>query len=92
MIRCKALAENSLYLTSGGHMIPCGFIYNNGPYAISPELVKFSEEENFESLVETWDSGTPYKRCYQQCDDQYSDKSWNIVHFEKQFIKKKESE
>lgn len=89
MIICKALEENSLYLTSGGHIIPCGFIYTNGPYAIPPELVEFSKEENFESLVATWDSDNPYKRCYNQCDDKNKDQPWNMIHFDKQYIKEK---
>ena len=92
MIHCKALQENSLYLTSGGHIIPCGFIYTNGPYAIPKELVEFSKEENFESLVATWDSEKPYIRCYQQCDDRNTDSTVHMIHFDKQHIKGEKSE
>lgn len=90
MITCKALNENSLYLTSGGHIIPCGFIYTNGPYAIPKELVEFSKEENFESLVSTWDSDKPYHRCFMHCDDTNSHSPTHMIDFDKQYIKKRD--
>ena len=88
MIICKAIQEQSLYLTSGGTIIPCGYIYTNGPFAIPEELKEFAKEENFESLVETWNSDKPYPRCYHHCDDGNSDSPIHMVHFNKQYVKK----
>lgn len=91
MIICKALEENSLYMTSGGHIIPCPFIYTNGPYAIPDHLLEYAKEENFESLVATWDTDKPYPRCFYHCDDKNSDHPSHMSKFDNQFIDEKKS-
>jgi hypothetical protein len=88
MIKCKAIAESSLYLTAGGQFLPCGYVYTNGPYGLPDELKKFSKEENFDSLVETWESENPYPRCYYHCDDKNTASPMHMIHFDKQYINK----
>jgi hypothetical protein len=87
VIICRAIQDQSLYLTSCGTIIPCCYIETNGPFSISKELKEFAKEENFESLVATWNTDKPYPRCYHVCNDTNSDSPAHMVHFNKQYFK-----
>jgi hypothetical protein len=58
MIVCVALTDKSLYVSAEGKILPCCYQHR---------LV--TDEEDFRSLVATWDSPTPNKRCFDMCDD-----------------------
>lgn len=88
MIVCKAIQEGSLYMTAGGDVLPCSFIYRNGPARLDPKLKAIIKDENFESLVEGWQNGNPHPLCVITCDDQ-SPHPMNMKQFKKQWEIKK---
>ena len=68
MIKCKALEEQSMFVTAKGEVLPCCYIYRGGP-VLTTELKEIIKEENFESLVSSWDSDSPFKTCLITCSD-----------------------
>lgn len=86
MIKCRALAEGSLYITSSGIVLPCCMIYRGGP-DLTPELREIIKGENFSKLVDSWSSDKPYHTCYETCDDANTESPFNIIHFDKQWKK-----
>jgi MoaA/NifB/PqqE/SkfB family radical SAM enzyme len=88
MIVCKAINEGSLYVTASGDVLPCGFIYRNGPLRLDPALKEIIKDENFESLVAGWQNGNPHPLCVITCDDQ-SQHPMSIKRFKKQWEIKK---
>lgn len=85
MIRCKALEEQSLYVTAKGDILPCCHMYRGGP-ALNSDLIEIIKEENFSSLVASWSTDTPYKMCKLICDDS-SDSPLSMKKFENQWKK-----
>jgi len=74
MIICQALTERSLYVSANGNILPC--CYQN---------MLVTDEENFESLVESWTSESPNKKCFDICDDGNQNNAVSIIHFKNQW-------
>ena len=83
MIICKALQEQSMFVTAKGEILPCCYMYRGGP-ALTNELQEIIKEENFESLVESWESDEPLKTCVLTCDDS-SEHPFSMKHYENQW-------
>lgn len=81
MIKCRAIAEQSMFVTAQGVLLPCCFIYVDGPDKIT-NLIK---EEHFASLQETWKSDSPFPLCYRTCDSRTEGSTTNMVNFTNQW-------
>lgn len=68
MIRCKALEENSIFVSAEGHVLPCCYIHRGGA-TLPPPLLSIIQGNNFEKLVASWNSPNPYPICKMTCDD-----------------------
>jgi hypothetical protein len=68
MIQCKALAEQSMFVTAKGDILPCCYMYRGGP-ELNNGLKQIIKEENFQGLVDSWNSPNPYSMCKIICDD-----------------------
>lgn len=85
MIKCRAIAEQSVYVTASGDVVPCCFL----PWKLSnndPELKTLLDSPNFEKLVETWSSSKPYSTCFHMCDDGKTNNSDSMASFKKQWV------
>lgn len=71
MIDCMAIKTKSLFVTAKGEVLPCCFIYRGGPN-LTPFLQKISKEQNFDSLVETWNMPHPHLTCFLTCSTESS--------------------
>jgi hypothetical protein len=83
MIKCKALEEQSMFVTAKGDILPCCHMYRAGP-ALNDDLREIIKEENFESLIKSWDTPNPYKMCKIICDDS-SDNPLSMKKFDNQW-------
>ena len=90
MINCKALEEQSMFVTAKGDILPCCHMYRGGP-ALNNSLKDIIKEENFESLVNSWSSPQPYNMCKIICDDS-SGHHFSIKKFEGQWKNKPPSD
>ena len=83
MIKCRAIEEKSIYVAATGQVLPCCFLYykfsNNSP--VLQELL----ENNFKKLVESW-AGSPYKTCFETCDDGQTDSPLSMTNIKKQWV------
>jgi len=82
MIECKAIAENSLFVTAKGDILPCCWLYRNGP-ALNEELRQIISEENYNGLVKSWSSDKPFHTCVETCDN-HSTSTLSIRTFDAQ--------
>jgi hypothetical protein len=85
MIRCRAVESNELFVTAKGDILPCCFIYRGGP-KLTPELQRIIDEENFDSLVKSWESSHPNKICFATCDEQQTHNPMNMANFDNQWM------
>jgi hypothetical protein len=81
MIICRALEEQSIFVTAKGELVPCCFVYHGGPNQLR-DIIK---EENFGELQKTWDTETPFGSCYRTCDTRTKDSDMNISKFDNQW-------
>jgi sulfatase maturation enzyme AslB (radical SAM superfamily) len=81
-IQCRAIKEKSLAVTADGQIIPCGFIYR-GPNQ-DPRLTRLLGSKNFQSLVDTWTTRTPYYACENTCNTLNNDPA-NMKFFNRQW-------
>lgn len=81
MIKCKSLQRKELYVTATGELLPCCFLHDellNNKETNLRELLK----NNFEGLVKSWTTDTPFKQCYETCSDKNEDKPWHISNID----------
>ena len=83
MIICRAIQEQSMFVTAKGEILPCCYIYRGGP-ALNTDLKEIIKEENFESLVSSWYSKSPFIMCLLTCDDS-SEHPVNMKNFNNQW-------
>ena len=77
MIKCKAIAENSIFVNAAGDIKPCCYL---GQEILSLSLT----ENNFKGLVNSWSSNTPHSVCHTLCDDK-SISPINLINIEKSY-------
>jgi hypothetical protein len=84
MISCKAINEKSIYVTATGEILPCSFMCI-GDAKVTSDIKNIIKGENFSDLTDTWESKTPFNRCFVLCDDRMSHHPMNMVAFKKQW-------
>ena len=65
-IKCLALEEKSLFVTSTGKIFPCGWM-NHRLFSMDNELETLLNSENFNGFCESWESNNPYYLCKENC-------------------------
>jgi hypothetical protein len=89
MIICKALEEKSVFVTAKGDILPCCHMYRGGP-ALNDELKNIVNDKNFQGLIDSWNTPTPYHMCSLICDN-VSSSPLSMKKFEDQWKNKDSS-
>ena len=84
MIKCRALSEKSIFVTSNGDILPCCYMYYGGPN-LTPEIREAIKSPNFKTITDSWNTDKPFEPCYRLCDDRTTTSPSNMVHFDKQW-------
>ena len=90
MINCKAIQDKSLFVTAGGKILPCCFMYSGGNNGLPKQLLHLIEDENFEKLVASWNTSEPYYACFITCDDKNTSHPLHMTQFENQWKNKEQ--
>jgi hypothetical protein len=67
MISCKALKEQSLFVSAMGEILPCCYIADGAK--ISNKLQELTIDPTYKTLVESWSTPFPYHACRIFCKE-----------------------
>lgn len=84
MIKCRALTEKSIFVTSNGDILPCCYMYDGGPN-LTPEIREAIKSPNFKTITDSWNTNKPFPPCFRLCDDRTTDSHSSMIHFEQQW-------
>jgi hypothetical protein len=84
MIKCRALDEKSIFVTSNGDILPCCYMYDGGP-TLTQEIREAIKSPNFKTITDSWNTDKPFTPCHRLCDDRTTTSPSNMIHFDNQW-------
>jgi uncharacterized GH25 family protein len=83
MIKCKAMSDQSLYVTAYGEILPCCFLHKGSP--LNDDSVEISKDKNFVNLTADWNTNNTNTICFVTCDTDNKNNIKNMKNFDDQW-------
>jgi hypothetical protein len=83
MITCKAMSDQSLYVTAHGEILPCCFLHKGSP--LNDGAAEISKDRNFINLTTAWNTANTNPICFITCDTDNQANPKNMKHFKNQW-------
>jgi len=83
MIKCKAMSDQSLYVTAYGEILPCCFLHKGSPLIDSS--AKVSNDKKFVNLTSAWNTDNTNTVCFITCDTDNESNPKNMKNFDNQW-------